>query len=93
MIRIILGTVSASAANKNQDPDPHQSIKLDPDPHQPADDKPKYIEYSLFEHFSRVEPLFGSKDPDPHKGKTSDPEQHQMKYDTVPGTGSGSASK
>jgi hypothetical protein len=37
-----------SAANKNQDPDPHQSDKLDPepdqDPHRFADDKPKCMQ-------------------------------------------------
>ncbi len=32
---------SASASNKNQDPDPYQSNKVDPNPHKSADDKPK----------------------------------------------------
>jgi hypothetical protein len=56
---------SASASNKNTDPnpqsDPHQtqSDKLDPD--QFADDKPKCMEYEpILALFQRVEPLFGS---------------------------------
>ncbi len=37
---------------------PHQSDKLDPDPHQFADEKPKSMEMSLFQHFFKVLSLY-----------------------------------
>ncbi len=46
-----MDTGSASEANKNQDPDQHQSDKMDPDPYQFANDKPKCMSMNLFEHF------------------------------------------
>jgi hypothetical protein len=61
----------------NLDTDPLQSDKLDPepdpDPYQFADDKPKWMDFSIFQWF---EPLFGSKDlnPDPHQREKSNPD-------------------